>query len=111
MKRPVAVLDVKDLLARTRLTDAAAAEGWDVARGDIGAPDLIVVDLDQPGAISRVESWRSKTAATRIVGFVSHVDAETRDRAVALGAEVMTRGAAAAGAREIFRLGTMPKDA
>jgi hypothetical protein len=101
----VAVLEVSDLLARTRLTDAAAAEGWDVSRDAAAAPELVVVDLDAPNALDRARAWRSRDV--RVVGFVSHVDAATREAAIALGVEVMTRGAAAAGARDIFRAGTM----
>jgi hypothetical protein len=103
----VAVLEVKDLLARTRLTDAAVAEGWEVARSVSGEADLVIVDLDQPSALERVRVWRSAAPGARIVGFVSHVDVATRDAAAALGVEVMTRGAAASGARAIFRAGTM----
>jgi hypothetical protein len=102
MVTPKVALAVKDLLARTRLQDAAEAEGWELTT-DTSQADLAIVDLDQPNALADLGSLRVRNPLVPVVGFVSHVDVERRTQAEALGVTVMTRGAAASGAREIFR--------
>jgi DNA-binding NarL/FixJ family response regulator len=52
---------------------------------------LLLVDLSLPGAIAAAASWKSDNPAARVVGFVSHVDTATIQRARQAGLEVMAR--------------------
>ena len=45
---------------------------------------LMIADLNLPGAIPAAAAWR-QTAGRTVVGFVSHVDAETIEQARAAG--------------------------
>jgi len=47
---------------------------------------LMIVDLNLPGAIAAAEHWR-KTAGGTVVGFVSHVDAQTISQARSAGVD------------------------
>ena len=52
---------------------------------------LLIVDLNQEGAIPAAEAWKAETRG-RVVGFVSHVDGETIKAARAAGVDrVMAR--------------------
>ena len=44
----------------------------------------LIVDLNQPGALDAALAWKAKSAG-EVVGFVSHVDADTIARARAGG--------------------------
>ena len=68
------------------LLDAAPAAAFEVAKRQ--APDLIVVDLHATGdPLAQVRALRADpaTRAIPVVGFYSHVDAATRDAALAAG--------------------------
>jgi hypothetical protein len=45
---------------------------------------LLIVDLNQPGALEAAVAWK-RNASGEVVGFVSHVDAETISRAKSAG--------------------------
>jgi len=47
---------------------------------------LLIVDLNQSGAIDAAVAWKARSLGT-IVGFVSHVDADTIARAKAAGVD------------------------
>ena len=52
----------------------------------------LIVDLSQEGALEAASSWKSANAASRLIGFVAHVDHETAARAQAKGFDdVFTR--------------------
>jgi hypothetical protein len=93
-----AVLAITDLLARSRLQQAAKAAGYEVssARGvpDPGEepPDVLVVDLDQPGTFEALAGWRARHAAVRVVGFAFHAHEDVMAAARTLGVEVVTHG-------------------
>lgn len=53
--------------------------------------DRLIVDLNQAGALEAAAQWKTGCGA-HVVGFVSHVDRETIDRARSLGIdEVLPR--------------------
>ncbi len=69
-----------DALVVTRIEDIVAAPG-----------DTVIVDLSRPGVIDAVAALVG--SGVRVVGFASHVDRETVDRAHAAGCEVFARSA------------------
>jgi DNA-binding NarL/FixJ family response regulator len=108
----VVLLVVTDLLARSRLEEALRAGGARVVNartlapapeGPPDEPSAVMIDLDAPGALEGLETWRSAHPDVPVTGFVSHVDTETRRRAEALGVDVVTRGQAADVARGLLR--------
>lgn len=100
----VVVLVSVDLLARSRLADAAARASWRVdvttnekmlARLEAERADLLVLDLDSGGddLLTRVPEARARgLLPPRVVGFFSHVDTELAASARAVGCEAMPRG-------------------
>ena len=96
---------VPDLFFLTRIEATAAQTGAVIERCNIEAllarcalepPDLVVLDLHGPGdPIARARELKA-SAATHIpiVGFYSHVDGATRERAIAAGIDrVLPRSA------------------
>jgi hypothetical protein len=95
---PVLAL-VKDLIFASRITATARAAGVPVRivrdpQQLAGQPGrLLIVDLNQPGAIAAAAVWQRETGRPS-VGFVSHVDAETINQARASGIDrVLARSA------------------
>lgn len=93
-----AVLALTDLLARSRLEQVARAAGYEVlsarsvpSPGD-PPPDVLVVDLDQPGTLALLRAWRAEHPGPRVVGFAFHAHEEVMDEARGLGIEVVTHG-------------------
>lgn len=86
---PVLVL-VRDLMFASRISAAARAAGVTVTM--LRDPGLVVgeagrrliVDLNQAGALEAAIEWK-RVSSAEVVGFVSHVDAETIARARAAG--------------------------
>ena len=81
-----------DLMDRSKLSAAVpglsfVARPADLAAAAAGA-DLVVVDLARPGV---QEVLDEVTAATRVIGYGSHVDRATLERAEAAGCEAMPR--------------------
>ena len=83
---------VKDLMFASKIIATARAAAVDVRivrkPDDLAALDgtLLLVDLNQDGAIDAAALWAARTNRTTI-GFVSHVDAATAARAKAAGIE------------------------
>ena len=85
---PILVL-VRNLIFSTRISTTARAAGIEIKlirdpaklAGQIGR--LLLVDLNLPGAIEAAAAWRTNDA--QVVGFVSHVDADTAAKARAAG--------------------------
>jgi hypothetical protein len=104
IKERVAIVVSTDLLARSRLEDAAARASWEVRTATehdfvekLGATraDLLVLDLDAGGIplLERVAQAREGALLPeRVVGFFSHVDAELGKAAEAAGCDAMPRG-------------------
>jgi hypothetical protein len=94
---PILVL-VRDLIFATKISSTAKAVGSTVkmvrdpaALGN-EAGRLLLVDLNLAGAIEAAGIWRTGPAGGEVVGFVSHVDADTAARARAAGiGQVMAR--------------------
>src|SRR4051794_25000889 len=86
---PVLAL-VRDLIFASRITATAASAGTcvqlvrDPAKlaGQAGA--RLIVDLNLDGAIDAAAAWRREVGG-EVVGFVSHVDTATIDRARSVG--------------------------
>jgi hypothetical protein len=95
---PVVAL-VRDLMFVSKITAVARAAGVRVrvvrdVSGLAGAEGrFVVADLSHPGAIEAAVAW-SRATGKPTLGFVSHVDTETIDRARSAGIEqVVARGA------------------
>jgi DNA-binding NarL/FixJ family response regulator len=87
---PVLVL-VRDLMFSSRISATARAGGAPVRmlRDPVelhNAPGRrLIVDLNQPGALEAAVEWKRASSSGDVVGFVSHVDADTIARARAAG--------------------------
>ena len=81
---------VRDLLFSSKITATASAVGAKIQllsdpqqlAAHSGAK--LIVDLNQPAALDAAARWKQSTGG-RVVGFVSHVDTATIDRARELG--------------------------
>ncbi|MGH7179313.1 MAG: hypothetical protein ACREJC_18195 [Tepidisphaeraceae bacterium] len=85
---------VRDLMMGSKIR---AAAGAGAAVRFVRSPDELVggarliVDLNQPGAIEAAIAWQAATAG-QTIGFVSHVDQETIERARKAGiGQVLSR--------------------
>jgi hypothetical protein len=83
------VLLCRDLMFVSKVTATARAAGVavKVVREPAQLPAegaKLLVDLNQAGAIEAARVWRERTGG-RVIGFVSHVDAETIAAARAAG--------------------------
>ena len=94
---PTLLILCRDLLLGSKITSAAQSAGvpFKVIRDAAklaGQPgERLIVDLNQDGALDAAAAWKT-TGGGRVVGFVSHVDAETIKRARAAGLnDVMAR--------------------
>ena len=94
-----AILAINDLLARSRLQQAARAAGYEVSTvrsvpsPDDPPPDVLVVDLDQPETVPSLEVWCARHPGSRVVGFAFHAHEDVMAQARGLGVEVVTHGA------------------
>jgi AmiR/NasT family two-component response regulator len=94
-----AVIAVTDLLARSRLQQAARAAGYEVTSArsipppDDPPPDVLVVDLDQPETMASLEAWCARHPGSRVVAFAFHVHEDVMAQARGLGVEVVAHGA------------------
>lgn len=88
---------VRDLIFASKISASARAANVEcriirdpkLLEGQSGT--LLLVDLNEPGAIEAAASWQRATSHPAI-GFVSHVDAERIERARAAGlTKVMAR--------------------
>ena len=83
---------VRDLMFASKISSTAQALGVtvkmlrDPAKLAGEAGDRVLVDLNQDGALEAAAEWKT-TSGGRVIGFVSHVDRETIDRARAAGIE------------------------
>jgi hypothetical protein len=108
-----AVIVVTDLLARSRLMEAAATAGYAVTvlravpdpasppqnAADEWPPDIMVVDLDLAGALEGVSAWCAALPGSRVVGYAFHAEEKLIAAARAAGVEVVPHGATARPAR------------
>lgn len=99
-------LHCKELMTRTRLASRWQAAGARVLRPDAPeTPELIVVDLGEPGAIDTLAAERARYPAAHIVVFGPHVEGEALRAAKQAGAdEAVARGKVAE--RVLKRLAT-----
>ncbi len=93
---PSLLILCRDLLLGSKITAAAQSAGvsFKVIRdagklaGQVGR--RLIVDLNQDGAIDAAAAWKSETGdAGDVVGFVSHVDAATIQRAREAGLDLV----------------------
>jgi len=81
---------VRDLLFYSKIRAAAGSAGIEIKSirnpvkltSEIGC--ALIVDLNQPDALSAAAAWRLQTQRP-VIGFVSHVDTETINAARAAG--------------------------
>ena len=91
---------VRDLMFSSRITATARAAGVEVTvvrepgkLAEASGAGLLIVDLNLEGAIEAAVAWKGATAGGQVVGFVSHVDTQTIQRAREAGiGRVMARG-------------------
>ena len=87
---PAVIALVRDLIFASKITATAAAAGIcvrlvrDPAMLGTDAAPRLIVDLNLAGAIEAAQVWKHD-AGGEVVGFVSHVDTATIDRARAAG--------------------------
>lgn len=100
---------VSDLMFSSKITATARALGIavQVVRDPIRLSDhsgaKLLVDLSIPGAIEGAMHWKA-TYPHPVIGFVSHVDAETISRAKSSGfSQVIPRSAFTANLENILR--------
>jgi hypothetical protein len=116
---PVVAL-VRDLMFSSKISSTARAAGIDVRvirdpakvaagsgeQGDVADGRLLVVDLNQDGAIDAAVAWKQSHTGRPVVGFVSHVDADTIACAKSAGIDrVMARSGFVAQLESILRGG------
>lgn len=96
----VTVAFVSDLLFRSKIQAAASATGAavsfvrDVSDSAVDGASLAIIDLDAPAAIQTIAALGSAHPSLRLVGYVSHVNADRiRDARAAGPVEVMARSA------------------
>ena len=96
--QPPILIFVRDLMFSTRIVETAKAlnrpfkvvRKAEVLMSEQGR--LLIVDLNQDGAIEVASEWRKATGA-RTIGFVSHVDTDVIERAKAAGIDqILSRG-------------------
>ncbi len=96
---PTLLILCRDLLLGSRITAAAQSGGVsfrvvrDPAKLAAQAGARLIVDLNQEGAIDAAAAWKA-AGSREVVGFVSHLDAATIQRARQAGLDhVMARSA------------------
>ena len=83
---------VRDLLFASKITATAASRGTcvqlvrDPAKLGGQPGSRLIVDLNLTGAIEAAQAWKGATGG-EVVGFVSHVDTATINRARAAGVD------------------------
>jgi NhaA family Na+:H+ antiporter len=83
--RVVALVD--DLMDRSRLGSALPDVTYARTAAECAGADVVVVDLDRHGG--DVTAVRDVVPGARVVGFFSHVDRDTAERAIGDGADVV----------------------
>jgi hypothetical protein len=90
---------IRDLMFGSKVRAAARAVGVEIEFA--GSPaalagkiaDRLIVDLNQSGNLDAAIAWKGASADRRVIGFASHVDIDTLNRARAAGIEqVMSNG-------------------
>jgi hypothetical protein len=91
---------VDDLLFRSKIravashTGAAVSFVRDAADPSLDGARLAIIDLDGAGAVATISALTAARPALRLVGFVSHVNADRiRDARAAGAIDVMARSA------------------
>lgn len=90
--QPAVIALVRDLIFASRITATAQSLGTNVRlvrdAADLARNTgrLLIVDLNLAGAIEAATAWKGATGR-EVVGFVSHVDTDTIDRARAAGVD------------------------
>ena len=94
------VILCRDLLLGSRITGAAQSAGTmfkvvrDAANLHGQSGRRLIVDLNQDGAVDAAAAWKVTNPEADVIGFVSHVDAQTIQRARAAGlTHVLARSA------------------
>ena len=94
---------VRDLFFGSKIDAAAKRLGVSVAWAPRGVPlataaqerrpDVILVDLGEPGAMDAMRAILADRPQTRVIGFLGHLRTDLMDEARAIGIEeVLTRG-------------------
>ena len=96
---PIVLALVRDLIFASRISASAKAVGVecriirDPTKLESQAGNLLLVDLNEPGAIEAAAGWQ-QASSRPVVGFVSHVDAQRIEQARQAGlTRIMARSA------------------
>jgi hypothetical protein len=95
------VIAITNLLVRSRVEKAAREAGHEVSMArripspEEPPPDLLVVDLDEAGALEDLQPWRKAHPQARAVGFAFHANQEAFRAGRELDMEVFTHGSSA----------------
>jgi hypothetical protein len=102
---------VRDLMFSSKIIAEARAQGIDVkivrdpAKLAAEPGKRLLADLSQPGVIDAVAAWKNATSG-EVIGFVSHVDAQTIAQARQSGIDqILARSQFTAQLAEIVRQG------
>ncbi len=95
------IVAVRDLVFRSKIHAAAERLGVPVRLAPRGTPlsqvarelgpGTILADLTEPGVVDEIAAAR-RAGATRVIGFLGHLQVGLMEAAAAAGAEVLTRG-------------------
>jgi DNA-binding NarL/FixJ family response regulator len=96
------IVAVRDLVFRSKIFAAAERLGVEIRLAPRGTPlsqaarelgpGTVLADLSEPGVLGEVAGAR-EAGATRVVGYLGHLQADLMEAAVAAGVdEVLTRG-------------------
>ena len=88
---PALLILCRDLLIGSKITAAAQSAGTafkvvrDAAKLHDQLGSRLIVDLNQDSAVDAAAAWKVSHPKAEVIGFVSHVDAETIRRARTAG--------------------------
>src|SRR5688572_14432391 len=88
---PALLILCRDLLMGSKITAAAQSAGTpfkvvrDAAKLHDQLGSRLIVDLNQDGAVDAAAAWTAAHPEAEVIGSVSHVDAETIQRARTVG--------------------------
>ena len=97
---PALLILCRDLLIGSKITAAAQSAGTafkvvrDAAKLHDQPGSRLIADLNQDGAVDAAAAWKVTHPEAEVIGFVSHVDADTIQRARTAGLDhVLARSA------------------
>ncbi len=105
---------VRDLLFGSKIDAAAKRLGVEIAWAPRNVPlslvaferrpPLILADLGEAGVMRELRAIRARSPATRVIGFLGHLQTDLMDEARSIGVEeVLTRGQLSASLDDVLQ--------